>query len=81
MRWECDLFAISENYVRIRVIGVLPLKSQNRPRIGRGDRDVAWARGAHPYKAMFLPPATARKSQWAAAWGIKAIPPQRADTL
>ncbi len=33
------------------------LRSQNRPRIGRGDRDVAHVRGAQTYKPMSAPPA------------------------
>src|SRR3989442_1108347 len=34
-----------------------PLRSQDRPRIGRGDRDVARVRGAHTRKTMYAPPA------------------------
>ena len=31
-------------------VPVPPLRNQNRPRIGRGDRDVARVRGAQTYK-------------------------------
>src|SRR3989442_7668329 len=34
-----------------------PLRSQDRPRIGRGDRDVARVRGAHTCKTMYAPSA------------------------
>jgi len=34
-----------------------PLRSQDRPWIGRGDRDVARVRGAHTSKTMYAPPA------------------------
>jgi len=34
-----------------------PLRSQDRPWIGRGERDVARVRGAHIYMTMYTPPA------------------------
>jgi hypothetical protein len=41
-----------------RCLGVPPLRNQNRPRIGRGTRDVARVRGARASKPMYAPPAS-----------------------
>ena len=54
-----------------------PLRSQDRPRIGRGDRDVARVRGAHTSKTMYGPPAMLSTKRWDGSYleGVEGVVP------
>ena len=54
------IFSLSDairGWRRHRILCPRPLRSRNRPRIGRGDRNIVRVRGAHTQKAMHAPSA------------------------